>query len=315
MNHNQIDTVLGGYIKPLKKYLDKKDIVEICCNREHELVIENTRGQWEYHKDAKITRTLFENIGSYLANKTSQRFDTKTPTFSGTLPGYGYRLQICTGAMVGTGIAVSIRVSQASSYPLESYMSQEEADKLTRYVKEGKTLLICAATGCGKTTLLNSLIPYIPEDARIISLQDTPELVIPHRNHVSLMKSKTDTDIAGLKYKHYMNAITRLYPTRVLLGEIDTDNVLAFLKLVNTGHSGSISTIHAENAHEAVNSLCINVQMSGETNATVESIREFALKAVDFFVVLTKEQTPQGRVFKATIVSRDDVRKGVTDEL
>jgi len=315
MNNNQIDTVLSGYIKPLKKYLDKTNIVEICCNQPHELVIEDTRGNWEYFKDTKITRELFENIANYLANKTTQRFDHKTPTFSGTLPGYGYRLQICSGAMVQSGIAVSIRVSQASSYPLESYMPKEEANKLMKYVEVGKTLLICAGTGCGKTTFLNSLIPYIPSDSRIISLQDTPELVIPHKNYVSLMKSKTDSDIAGLKYKHYMNAITRLYPTRVLLGEIDTDNVLAFLKLVNTGHSGSISTIHAENAHEAVNSLCINVQMSGETNATVESIREFALKAVDYFVVLTKHQTDKGREFRAKIVSREEVKKGTEHEL
>nr|AKN37588.1 Type II/IV secretion system ATP hydrolase TadA/VirB11/CpaF, TadA subfamily [Vibrio sp. FF_291] len=302
------DLPLKGYLKPLLKYLEKKDIVEICVNKEGEIALEDIKGQWHWFSDKNITRELFETLAKYLANKTTQRFGADVPSYAGTLPGYGYRLQINCGAMVQSGLAVSIRISQASKYPLTSYMSEEKAEILSEMVKDGKTILVCGATGSGKTTLLNALIDHIPQDKRIITLQDTPELVVSHRNAVHLIKSKTESDIAGLKYKHFMNAITRLRPDRILLGEIDTDNVLAFLKLANIGHSGSISTIHASNPVEALNSLCTNVQMSGESNATVESIYQFAKQAIDCFITIKKINTPTGRQFVVDYILREDVK-------
>nr|AKN36607.1 Type II/IV secretion system ATP hydrolase TadA/VirB11/CpaF, TadA subfamily [Vibrio splendidus]AKN40554.1 ATPase required for both assembly of type IV secretion complex and secretion of T-DNA complex, VirB11 [Enterovibrio norvegicus] len=302
-----IDLPLNSYLKPLKKYLDRKDCVEICINHEHEVVIENTKGEWSFIKDNNVTRKLFEDLANYLANKSGQRFDSKMPIFSGRLPNYGYRMQIMTGAMVESGLAVCIRVSQAQKLPLNSWMSEEKAKELSDLIVAGNTILICAGTGCGKTTLMNSMIEYIPLDKRIVTLQDTQELVVNHRNVVHFIKSKTDTDIAGLEYKHFMNCITRTRPDRILLGEIDVDNTVAFLNLSSSGHAGSISTIHAENPIEAVNRLCINAQMSGKTTASVESIRKFALDSVHYFIMLTKTTTKAGRVFKADFISTKEL--------
>jgi len=301
------DIPLNELIKPLKKYLDKKDLVELCVNKEHEIVLQDLKGEWTYKNDKAITKQLFQDLGSFLADRSGQDFGHKTPIFSGNLPQYDYRIQINIGAMVESGLAVAIRVSKALKLKLNSWMEEEEAAQLSQLIIEGKTMLICAGTGCGKTTLMNAMLEHIPLDKRIVTLQDTPELVLPHRNVCNLIKSKTNTDIAGLKYKHYMNSITRLTPDRILLGEIDTDNTLAFLNLSNSGHSGSISTIHAETPRQALNRLCNNILMSGETNASAESIMRFALDVIDYFVLVTKTNTPQGRVFRARLVASKEI--------
>lgn len=302
------DIPLETYIKPLKKYLDKKDIVEICINQEHEVMIEDIKGAWTITKDKNITRKVITELANYLANKTGQRFDAETPMFRGNLPNYNYRLQINGGAMVGSGIAVAIRVATAQRFELTSWMSESKANELIEHVKNGKTILICAGTGAGKTTLLNSLIPYIPETQRIITLEDTPELQVPHKNQVNLLKSGTGSDVAGLTYKDFINSITRLRPDRILMGEIDIGNALAFLRLSNSGHSGSISTIHAENGLEAIDALCMNVRMGGDAQGAQDpDIRAYAIKAIDYFIILKRKITPEGRFFSAKFMSTDEV--------
>jgi len=180
-------------------------------------------------------------------------------------------------------------------------MDEEKANKLIEFVKAGKTILVCAGTGSGKTTFLNSLLVHIPLSERIITIEDTRELIVPHKNSAHMLKSKTGTDIAKSSYADFINACMRVRPDRILLGEIDIENSMVFLNLANSGHSGSISTIHAYTPEEAFNKLCLNASLSGAQGASRADVMEYAKSAVDVFVSLSKQKIDGKRVFSADI--------------
>lgn len=298
---NQGSALLRKEIEPLEKYLKRSDLVEICINKEHQLICETIKGDWEVIKDKHITLSKMWSLAETLATLSGQIFSEATPLYSGCLPVYGYRIQINMGAMVESGISIAIRIGSVGKYQLEDYMPAAEAKRLKGYIVEGKTIMINAGTGCGKTTFLNSCIEYIPKNLRIITLQDSPELVVPHENHVSLIKSKTSTHVAKLDYSAYINSITRLRPDRILLGEIDTHNTFAFLNLANSGHSGSISTIHSTTPEEAFQRICQNASFGGSQGATQSDLMAYAKSAIDVFVSLSRKVENGKRKFTAAI--------------
>ncbi|MUK91890.1 hypothetical protein GNP80_05500 [Aliivibrio fischeri] len=285
----------------LEPYFKRKDLVEICINKEGEILLETNKGKWESKKDAKLTIEALRMLTKTMATMSGQEFTVTTPMYSGRIPNYNYRIQTNIGAQVESGIAISIRIGQSTVYPINSYMDDEKANRLIQLVKEGKTILVCAGTGCGKTTFLNSLLVHIPLEQRIITIEDTRELIVPHHNVVNMLKSKTGTDVAKLGYADFINACMRMRPDRILLGEIDIENSMIFLNLANSGHSGSISTIHAYTPEEAMNKLCLNASLSGAQGASREDVMEYAKSAVDVYVSLTKEIIDGNRVFSAQI--------------
>lgn len=299
--------VFRQHISVLEKYLKRTDIVEICINKEHEILVEKKTGEWEKITDKKITKESLRQLTEVIASQSGQLFSHTTPIFSGRIPVYNYRVQVCMGAMVESGIAVSIRLGNASTYDLASYMPSDEAKHVEQLVKQGKTIMINAGTGCGKTTFLNSMLVHIPLTERIITLEDTRELIIPHANHVALLKSKTSTDVAQLGYAHFINALMRLRPDRILLGEIDTENTMIYLNLANSGHSGGISTIHAETPEEALNRICLNASVSGSKGSKTDNL-EYAKSAIDAFITVSKKIVDGKREFSAKLTMTEDVR-------
>lgn len=292
--------IFKNQVKIFDKYFKRKDVVEIIINQEGEVWIETVTGDWECKKDAAMTIENIRLLTQTMATISGQVFNLSVPIFSGRIPIYGYRIQVNIGAQVESGLMVAIRVGQSTIYPIHSYMDDSSADRLIEMVKQGKTILINAGTGCGKTTFLNSLIDHIPRNLRIVTLEDTRELIIPHPNKVCFLKSKTSTDIAGLGYSHYINTMMRARPDRILLGEIDIENTMVFLNIANSGHSGSISTIHAENKDEALNKLCLNAALAGSKGSKTDNM-EYAMSAIDVFVSLKKEIKNGKRVFSAEI--------------
>lgn len=292
------NAVLTKTMALLAPYLKRSDITEIVVNRPGEVGLERDDGTWEFIKDKAFTLTNIEHLGAALAADANQLFNTKTPIYAGRLPQYGHRIQLCMGNMVESGVAMAIRVSKGKDYPMEAFMSEPEAKALQRMIRDGKTILICAGTGTGKTTLMNAMIQHIPMEERIITLEDTRELKIPHHNTVNFTNSKTGTDLAGLEFKDFINSMMRMNPSRILLGEIDTQNTLAFLNLANSGHSGSISTIHASSPAEAINRMSGNAQMAG-ARADKRDIEAYACEAIDVFVMITKTFQDGKKVFNA----------------
>lgn len=299
--------VLNRCLSPLEKYLKRKDIVEICINKPNEVFIELTTGEWVSAKDKNITIENMRTLAETLATISGQQFSHKYPIYSGRIPNYDFRIQVNSGSMIESGLAVTIRIGSVGLYPLESYMDQASADLIKSMIIAGKTIMVNAGTGCGKTTFLNALIDHIPRTERIITVEDTRELIVNHPNKVHMLKSKTSTDLAALKYSDFINSITRLRPDRILLGEIDIENTMVFLNLSNSGHGGGVSTIHAETPIEAVNRLCMNAEMSG-SQGSADDIKKYIYSAIDAFITLNKRIENNKRIFTAKLTLTEDLK-------
>lgn len=278
-----MSALLNKNLEVLKPYLNKKDIVEITINKPGEIWIETINNGWIKKNDKNLNLSKLTNLAKILATESGQDFNDETPILSLSLPYYGYRLQVVSGAAVDSGFCLSIRVSAALEIELSSWFSKNEIKKIKYLVKNRKTILVSGGTGSGKTTLLNALLREIDYHDRIITLEDSKELVVHQPNHVRLLKSKTGTDIAKLSYKDFINAIMRLRPDRILLGEIDIENTYNFLRLINTGHSGSFATIHANSFDGAVAALMMNCELSG-LQGNNETIKKYALEHIDVII-------------------------------
>ena len=277
-----MSALLKTHIKPLEKYFKRPDVVEICINRPGSIWIETMDG-WEEKKDPELTLRALNNFAGVLATTNNQVFDDFTPLLATSLPGYGYRVQVVGGALAQGGFSMSIRIAQASRFNLDDYMGGKEARLLESAIKTGKTVLVAGGTSSGKTTLLNSMIRMIPDHTRLFVIEDTAELVIDQPNCVRLLKSKTGTDIAKITYKDIINSAMRMRPDRILMGELDIENTVPFLRLLNAGHGGSMATVHADSPAKAIDAIVLNAQLSGLEGGP-DLIREYTKRVIDVVV-------------------------------
>ncbi len=287
-----------------EKYFKQKGLIEICINKPGEIWLENFKG-WQHKKDSNLHLQALLDIGQTLATYRGQKFSDETPLLSTSLPEpYNYRIQVLGKAIAEHNIAISIRVAQAVLFPLASYDKQidpqkikstqktkpfnKKSEELKNAVENQQTLLIVGATGSGKTTFLNSLIHHINRKKRIIIIEDTKELIVPHENCVRIIKSKTTTDIAKITYKDIINACMRLRPDILLLGELDIENTVPFLRILNTGHRGSMSTLHANSPKDAMEAMILNAKLSGMQGD--EAIRQYIKNAFDKIVFIERQK-------------------------
>lgn len=122
--------------------------------------------------------------------------------------------------------------------------------------------MISGATGSGKTTLSKALIKLIPDEERLLTIEDTRELIVPHRNAVHLLYSKDGQGQAQVGAKHLLEAALRMRPDRILLQELRDGTAFFYLRNVNSGHPGSITTVHADSAALAFQQLSLLVKES-----------------------------------------------------
>lgn len=288
-----MNPLLAQHLQPLQRYFKRADVVEVCMNQPGEVRLETLSG-WEVKADSSLSLDRMRGLASILATLSGQEFSVETPILSTSIPGLGFRVQIVSGAMVASGFSMSIRVGRAQRYPLSNYMEEGEASRLSKAISSGRNILVAGGTSSGKTTFMNSAIQHIPSDQRIITVEDSRELVVDQPNTVNMMKSKSGTDLAKVSYRDIINAILRMRPDRVLMGELDIENTVPFLRLLNTGHGGSMATIHADSPHEAFSAMVLNAQLAGLQGP----VEEYARKALDIVVHLKRVDR---QTFEATV--------------
>ena len=293
--------LLENELRLLEPFLNTKNLIEVCINKPCEVWLETTDG-WILKKAPALTIDALNGLLRVIANLSGQSFNDKNPILSTELPIYGYRLQALKGSCVDTGISIAIRAGNSRVFPLVTYCDKPTADRLIEYITQGKNILISGGTSTGKTTFLNSLIQYIPEDNRVITIENTKELNIPHENQVRLIKSKTSTDIAKISYANLIDSCMRLRPDRLLLGEIDVENTFTFLRILNTGHAGAMATLHANSSKEAIDALVMNAQLGG-AGGNSDLVRSYALKGIDVIIQLSR---PNRNTYKAEVVMIND---------
>jgi len=251
MNHD-LDLLIS-FLQPIKELLLDDSVSEI---------MGNPNGQWWFERkgrleqadvvfDAKALRTGLEVI----ANKLNRKLDEAHPLLNAQLPD-GSRLAAVLPPVVRPNPAVTIRKFSKARFTIADLiqtgaMTPETGATLSGYIEAGKTMLISGGTGSGKTTLLNALADYIPEEERIVVIEDTSELRIGKPNLLA-SECQTESHTGTVSFNDLLKAALRWRPDRIILGEVRGDEARTLLDSFNTGHAGSMATIHASSAVKAL---------------------------------------------------------------
>jgi type IV secretion system protein VirB11 len=271
-------------IAPLQMWLDDLHVTEVCINQPGEVWVER-HGQWQLCPVPSLNFGALDSIATLAAAMTGQDVGPNHPLCATALPD-GQRVQICRPPAVQPGL-VSITIRRPSSFRptlstlegkglfqqassscdvhdasmVSAYHGRDSRSFLASAVLARKNILICGATGSGKTTLARALIEEIPSEERLITIEDTPEWeAIPQRNRVALFYSKGDQGSARVRSEDLLEASLRMRPDRVLMQELRDGAAFAYLRGVVAGHPGSITTLHAQSAPGAFDALRLMVR-------------------------------------------------------
>jgi type IV secretion system protein VirB11 len=194
---------------------------------------------------------------------------------------------LAAGAFARTRFHIETEDAQARPRP-NGEDPAELANFLTEAVRGKCNILISGGTSSGKTTLLNALVREIPDTERLILIEDTPEIRLRHPNAVGLLATKGDQGEARVSPDDLLQASLRMRPDRIIVGELRGAEAYTFLRAVNTGHPGSLTTIHADSPERAIEQLALIVLQSG-TQLTREDIVHYVRSVIDLVVQLDRK--------------------------
>ncbi len=277
-------------LAPLKAFLNDREVVEISVNRPGQVFVERLgSAHMEFHEIPELTTAEIINIGERVAASTNQFVSPANPILSAALPS-GERIQVVLPPAAADGGTLSIRKQVTSNFTLEEYRDQGSLDQVTIAVGGPSetdqalierlsvkdiygfirtaivscvSILISGGTSSGKTTFLNACLKSVDLHERIITLEDTRELFPPQRNVVHLLASRGDQGTASVTIQSLLEASLRMRPDRLFVGEVRGSEAFAFLRAINTGHPGSMSTVHADTPLGAYEQLAMMVMQSG----------------------------------------------------
>lgn len=306
-------TALDTYLIPLKRFFAEEDVSEISVNRPKEVWIEK-RGQMYRHDAPELDLDHMKGLARLIAQSTEQRISEETPLLSATLP-EGYRVQLVFPPACEVGIVgMSIRKQTILNFDLDQYEAlgafkntvvgaREDTDNKTlqdmldkgeikqfihNAVRMRKNIIVSGGTSTGKTTFFNAMLKSIPPDERILTCEDAREIMIPHLpNHLHLIASKGGQGRALVTMQSLIEACLRLRPDRIMLGELRGAEAFSYLRAVNTGHPGSISTLHADAPSLAMEQLILMVMQAG-LGLNREQIKEYIMNVIHIIIQLKR---------------------------
>jgi len=305
---------LRACLAPLADALERPDVTDIFINRPCELWIETLGGNLERHVNPALDEATLGRLARQLAALTHQGVSREHPLLSATLPD-GSRVQVVTPPATRGPLALAVRKHVAPQLRLHDYVNsgaltkavadgfrpalravpkpedkldpQGFGDLLAEAVSSRRNILVSGGTSTGKTTFLNALLAEIPADERLILIEDTPELQVPHENHVGLIAVRGDLGEAQVTADDLVAASLRMRPDRIILGELRGIEALAFLRAVNSGHPGSMTTIHADSPEAAIEHLALLV-LQGGARLRRPDVKEYISQTIDLFVQLER---------------------------
>jgi pilus assembly protein CpaF len=247
--------------------------------------------------DSNRLRTGLEVI----ANHLGKRLDEDNPLLHAQLPD-GSRIAAVIPPVVRPAPALTIRKFTGQRFTVDDLiargtLSASLADFLCDHIRTGKTVLISGGTGTGKTTLLNVLAQAIPDEERIVVIEDTAELRIQKPN-VMAVECQSDTFKARISFDDLLKSALRWRPDRIILGEVRGTEARTLLDSFNTGHAGSLATIHANSAEKALHRFA-NLVMRSHAQSTFSDTEAEIGEAVDFVVHI--ERKPGCRVVREVL--------------
>jgi type IV secretion system protein VirB11 len=327
-------STLDLHLQPIAEFLQNDAITEIVINRPGEVLLERRNG-WETVTNEAISYQWCEGLTMLLRNRANQNLTENWPLLGAQMPGglrvqvvvppavEAGTISLTTrrpivqvlsiDEIVGAGAFDHAACEQSLSMApderarIEEALPQRERDLLHMFrrrdwkaflraaVEGRKNIVSSGATGSGKTTLGNALAAMIPQNERIITVEDLPEMRLPHPNQVNLFYPKGENGISRLKARDLLEACLRMRPDRVLLAELRGDETFFFIQnVLNSGHPGTITTVHASRAKLAFRRLALLIKGSSEgAGLDLADITDNLYALVD--IIVQMERLPDGR--------------------
>ncbi|MBN1373698.1 MAG: CpaF family protein [Anaerolineaceae bacterium] len=302
--HDILDELLG--FGPLQPLLDDPDITEIMVNGPKSIYVERkgklTKTNVTFEDDPAVVR-IIEKIILPLG----RRIDADSPTVDARLPD-GSRVNAVIAPCAIDGPSITIRKFQKNKLSVQQLiqygtLTQNMADFIRACVISRLNIIISGGTGSGKTTLLNVLSSFIPEDERIVTIEDAAELKLLQEHVLRLeTKSANSEGRHGVTIRELVKNSLRMRPDRIIVGECRGGEALDMLQAMNTGHDGSLTTLHANTPRDALSRLETMSLMSG-MDLPIKVLREQIASAIDLIVQQTRLKDGSRRVTAITEVA------------
>jgi type IV secretion system protein VirB11 len=303
---------LDTYLSALAPWLTRDDITDLLINRPGEVWIETTSGMLTRIAAPQVTDVVLSRLARQIAAATHQGVNREQPLLSATLPDGG-RVQIIAPPATREGMAIAIRKHVINDLSVDDLAQtglfaegpaggrrSARDDELAAMLKSGdrsgflkeavrakKTIVISGGTSTGKTTLLNALVREIDTNERLLVIEDAPEIRLDRPNAVGLIAVRGDQGEAQVSADDLLRASLRMRPDRILLGELRGAEAFAFLRAVNSGHPGSITTVHADSPEGAIDQIALLAMTSG-LDLGWSRIQTYVRQVIDVIVQLDR---------------------------
>jgi pilus assembly protein CpaF len=227
-----------------------------------------------------------------IANRFGKKLDADSPILNLRLPD-GSRMAAMIPPVVNPRPLLTIRRFTSRGFTLADLirvemLTEDQAATLTEAVREGQNILIAGGTGSGKSTLLGVLADAIPEHERILLIEDTAELHI-RKPHIVSTESQTDTHRSQITFDDLLKAVLRHRPDRIIVGEVRGPEARTLLDAMNTGHRGTLATIHSSSAAESIRRLAA-LAIRGSANLTLDMAEDDIRRSIDLVVFIRRSE-------------------------
>jgi pilus assembly protein CpaF len=292
------------FLRPIEHLILDQDISEVMVNGSGRIFIER-RGDLTEVPDARLTEKNLQVAVRNIARALGDDIGDEQPLLDSRLPDGSRVAAVIPPCSIG-GTTLTIRKFQSKHFTADQLVSSgsltaELLEMLRAAIANRENILISGGTGTGKTTLLNALAYFIPDAERLILIEDTAEIQLDKPNLVRFEARREHPGLPAVTIRHLVRASLRHRPDRIILGEVRGGEAFDLLQALNTGHSGSLSTIHANSAQQALARLTSCVLQAG-VELPYPAIRANVADAVQLLLHLERRN---GQRFAAELMRID----------
>ncbi len=293
---------------PIGLLLNDRSISEIMINGPKQVYVERN-GVIEMTEIVFADEAHLDHFVERILDHSGRRANSLEPCVDASLKD-GSRVNIVKSPISPLGSVVTIRKMSYHLFNLEELvrlgtLNQVAADFLRACVNARLNILICGGAGSGKTTLLNSLAENIPEKERIVTIEDTRELCFNHRHFVPLETRIPNIEGKGeVSIRTLLKNALHMRPDRIIIGEVRAEEMWDMIQAMNTGHDGSMTTLHANSAYDAMDRLEM-LALLGNPNISSDVARRQIVAAVDMIIHMTRLGDGSRRLIQISEVRKD----------
>jgi pilus assembly protein CpaF len=291
---------------PITPLLSDPTVSEIMVNGYESIYVERS-GVVSRHGDSFLSEESLRATIDRMVSKVNRRLDESSPYVDARLPD-GSRINAIIPPVCLTGACLTVRKFRKEAYSLEELVrigtvAQDAADYLRQAVRERRNVIVSGGTGSGKTTLLNALSQFIPEDERIVTIEDAAEIRLQKPHVICLEARPANIEGAGaVSIRDLVRNSLRMRPDRIIVGECRGGEALDMLQAMNTGHDGSITTGHANTPRDMLRRLETMVLLGG-VEIPIRAVREQIASAIDVIVHIGRIAGGRRAVMSITEIS------------